>query len=159
MLPNGRIDIATQQYTSYAMATQGEPNCLQDVALRGTFSRTPLSDLFFSPLNLEALQKGLFNLVFAKSCQRYRITRQSDDELLIIMRSVYLQHSRNEPHNIVDQVKELNGRVLDFCVPRILAEIESQREYQRTASVLPVPMERAQNMSSKGTKDLELKEF
>ena len=54
-----------------------------------------------------------------------RIGRQSDTELQIIMRSIYLQYSENNNCNIISQVKVLNKKVLDYCVEKINKAISS----------------------------------
>jgi hypothetical protein len=75
------------------------------------------------------------------------------------MRSIYLQYCKHKPYNIVDQVKELNGKVIDFAVPRILVELNQYVNYKKDASSLPIPLEHSKNVSSKGTKVLHTMQF
>ena len=40
------------------------------------------------------------------------------------MRSIYLQHSKNNDDKIQEQVRELNGLVLQYCIPNIIVNIK-----------------------------------
>ena len=128
-------------------------------ALKGTISKNPLSDLFFSVQNIEALQQGIRYLVYTQSCNKHVIDRQSEADLRIVMRSVYLQNAKHQPDNVVEQVRELNTFVLRWCVPKIINEVDSYLQYRNEISKNPVPIERSQNDNVYGTKSLELKQF
>lgn len=128
-------------------------------ALKGTISSNPISKLFFSAQNIEALQQGIRYLVYTQSCKKYIIDRQSEEDLRIVMRSVYLQNAKHQPDNITEQVRELNTIVLRWCVPKILNEIEGYIQYRSEISKNPVPIERSKNDNVYGTKTLELKQF
>ena len=87
------------------------------------------------------------------------IDNQSERELRVVMRSIYLQYARNLPTNIVEQVRDLNSKVLDYIVPKIIIEVKQYDTYIRDASALPEPMDRGLNTSTTGTKFLHVKEF
>ena len=129
----------------------------QDVGIEHSINTNDLNSLFFSDVNVQALQQGIRYTVYTKT-QR-TIDKQSERELRVIMRSIYLQYGRNMPSNIVSQVKELNKRVLDYVVPKIIVELNQYRTYLQDASALPIPMDRGQNTSTTGTKFLHMKEF
>ena len=61
------------------------------------------------------------------------------------------------PSNIILQVKELNKRVLDYVVPKIIVELNQYNTYLQDAA-LPIPMDRGQNTSTTG-KFLHIKEL
>jgi len=48
---------------------------------------------------------------------------QSDNELLIIMRSMFLQHAKHLPESIDKQLSELNMKVLMDIIPRVESNI------------------------------------
>ena len=75
------------------------------------------------------------------------------------MRSYYLQYSKNLPTNINTQINELNKMVINWSVDEILTNIKQYINYKKSVSALPMPLERAQLPSQKGTKSLELKSF
>ena len=87
------------------------------------------------------------------------ISKQNETELMVIMRSIYLQYAKNLPNNILAQIRELNARVLDYVVPKITVELNQYDTYIRDASGLPVPMDRGQNTSVTGTKFLRQGDF
>jgi hypothetical protein len=131
-----------------------ENNNLKDVGIKGNFEKNCVNDLFFSQQNIDALQIGLKNMVANKTNGKHIIHPQSVTELSIIMRSMYLQYGLNLETNIVEQVKDLNQKVLDFAVPRILVDLEQYDKYVNDASKVHVPMERSVNLSNKGNKIL-----
>ena len=131
-----------------------ENNNLKDVGIKGNFEKNCVNDLFFSQQNIDALQIGLKNMVANKTNGKHIIHPQSETELSIIMRSMYLQYGLNLETNIVEQVKDLNKKVLDFAVPRILVDLEQYEKYLKDASKVHVPMERSVNLSNKGNKIL-----
>lgn len=121
---------------------------------------TPLAALFFSRLNLDALQQGLRYRVYIESDGQHVISRQSDTELEVVMRSIFLQEARNDPTvDVVAQVRELNAKVLAFSVPRVLSEIEQYTAFQRDISALPQPLARGEMATNKGTRVLDLRRY
>ena len=131
----------------------------QGDALKGIIQTNPLSSLFFSKDNIDALQQGIRYLVYEQSCKKHIIDRQSDEDLKIVMRSIYLQHAKHQPINIQQQVIDLNKEVLRFCVPKILNEIDAYLAYRSEITKNPEPIARSQNVNNTGTKTLELKTF
>lgn len=116
-----------------------------------------LNELYFSKLNVDAVQDGIRYMVFKES--KKVIDRQNERELMVVMRSIYLQYGRNLESNIVKQVRLLNERVLDEVVPKIIMELNQFETYLRDASGLPIPIDRGENTSSTGEKFLVNKEF
>ena len=66
-------------------------------ALTGNFESNQLSQAFFCAKNINMLQNGLIAGVYKNSNGRFQIKYQDEDTLKIIMRSIYLQHSANQP--------------------------------------------------------------
>jgi hypothetical protein len=151
-----KLDPNTQQ--PYPMTPSGQAVPFTE-ALKGTISKNPLSELFFSAQNIEAVQQGIRYLVYTQSCNKYVIDRQSEENLRIVMRSIYLQNAKHQSVNVVEQVRELNAIVLRWCVPKIVNEIDSYLQYRNEISKNPTPIERSQNDNVFGTKVLELKQF
>lgn len=123
-------------------------------SLRGRFSEHPVNRLFFSPLNLHALQQGLRYGVYKRT--GLVIAEQSEQELLVVMRSVYLQHAVHADADVRGQVRALNALVLDYCVDAVSKEVRGYREYAKTVDTTPQPMPHAINVSVKGDRVLEL---
>ncbi len=126
----------------------------KDDAIKGFFNKNCLNDLFFSNDNINALQVGMRNMVADATNGETIIGKQSEIELKVIMRAIYLQYGRNLDSNILEQVRSLNKKVLDYSVPKILVEVEQYNNYVKDASSVHVPMERSTNVSNKGSKTL-----
>jgi hypothetical protein len=131
-----------------------ELNNFNSDAIKGNLSSNCLNELFFSDLNIEALQLGMKNKIVEETNGKHIIGPQSEIELKIVMRSIYLQYGRNLNEDIVLQVKDLNKKVLDYCVPKILIGIEQYKNYVIDASKVHVPIDRSENVSNKGSKIL-----
>ena len=108
---------------------------------------------------MNILQDAIRYNVYQKSCGKHVIDQQSENDLKIVMRSIYLDYAQHKPYNTLDQIKELNQRVIDYCVPRIMQEISMYMYYKNDISKLPDPMERGQFISAKGQKVNEIKSF
>jgi hypothetical protein len=88
---------------------------------------SPLSKKFFSKENKEVLQANMKNLVYKKIGAK--IGRQSDEELVAVMRSIFFQNSRNKADKINEQVIELNKLVLKYCVNNIVSNVMQHQKY------------------------------
>lgn len=124
-----------------------------------TYTETDISIQYFSRENIEILHDNIIKKVYYDSDGKYKIRRQSDQELNIIMRSIYLQFGQNRKTNIKQQLIDLNKRVIDWCVKEIISNIMQYDSYKETISTLPMPLERSQLPSQKGTRVLEIKSF
>ena len=76
-------------------------------AMIGNWTDSPLSIAFFSGENIDILQNGLRAGVYNMSNGKHIIERQNENELKIIMRSVFLQKSKNRPDGITQQIETL----------------------------------------------------
>jgi len=111
-----------------------------------------LSRTFFSNDNVERIQNEIVNNVYNQS--KKLISRQSYQELQIIMKSIYLQYSRNLSNNIEEQVYTLNKYVIDECVSIIIPNVIQYNKYI-TEITGPLPINpRSMNVSNKGDKSL-----
>ena len=71
------------------------------------------------------------------------IARQSDNELYIIMRSIMLQFAnfRTGIDNIVDEVRRLNEKVIEYAVENVSSNVKQHKGYVDKLSKLPVPLD------------------
>ena len=154
---NGRVDtVQNNNFSMYSLFQEKRPaETSQDEAIRSIHVKNDLSKIFFSRMNIDHIQEAIRYLVFQKSCGKHVIDKQSETELIIVMRSIYLQYGQHKPFKINEQVRDLNTQVLNYCVPRILEEIKIYLHYRKDISALPVPMDRGEFISSKGTKVLQ----
>tara|TARA_B100001287_G_C22302508_1_gene353431 strand:- start:59 stop:571 length:513 start_codon:yes stop_codon:yes gene_type:complete len=153
---NGRVIGIRKSLPSIPMFTENnnKDNKFKDGALKGIQEDSVLSQIYFSKSNMNILQNQLRFFVFKNSNGKHIIDRQSDIDLEIIMRSIYLQHSLNLNCNIKEQIKKLNDLVIGWAGPRVLNEVEQYIGYINNVENMPVPMERPKNLSIKGSKSL-----
>ncbi len=149
---NGRITFDGKPGSSYHLFENATTPYSFTNSTSSVQGRTPLSNSFFSQQNIESIHQQIINQVSGKT--GFKIGRQSDTELQIIMRSIFLQYGKNQPCNIAQQVQELNQKVLDYAVDRIATEISLYIEYKDTVNKLPMPLNHPQNLSSAGQKSL-----
>jgi hypothetical protein len=127
-------------------------------AMTGNWNNTILSDTFFSGQNIKIIQNAIRVGVYKRSNGNYIIGEQNYDELKIIMRSIFLQHSKNLAINIREQIETLNKLVLDYSINQVYGEAEGYMKYKRDASTLVVPIAMP-ILSYSNDKQLELKPF
>jgi len=156
---SGRINVDDNpsSFQTYKMTPEAPKNVnLENDAIKGVFSSTPLSKLFFSRFNINLLQEGLKSMVFKKSCGKYVIGNQSEDELSMIMRAIFLEHGNHRGFDEKKQVLELNSKVLLYSVPRIISSIEQYYMYLKDISEGPSYWDRSGEATSiKGERSLE----
>ena len=124
----------------------------EQAGVQGNVQRTPLSDAFYSQPNVDRNQNMI---VCGAAAMGEKIGRQSDDELFIIMRAIFLQeakHSKTLP--IQAQVDALNKSIVDFCVPRIVKAKRAHCTYMQDANRPLRVLDRAIASTSKGEKQL-----
>ena len=140
---NGRVDIKSPN-TSTLFEMYDKIPANQCVTFRnpteGLWTDTILSQVFFSQQNIQVLQNGIRAGVYHRSNGQYTIGPQDCDSLKIVMRSIYLQHSANQPNNITQQVVELNKIVLNYCIQQVYSEAQGYMKYLDDASTLVVPI-------------------
>lgn len=128
--------------------------------LRGNWDHTLLSEAFFTRKNADGIQMAIRKEVYRRSgSKKYIIDNQDVDELKMIMRGIYLQYAKNNPYDITGQVKELNELIIEWCVPRILSEVDQYNYYLNDISHMPIPLEQPMNMSSAGTRSLPFQPY
>lgn len=153
---NGRvIKINNKSFEKMPLFYGNKTTCnFKKNALQGIQTVSKLSMLFFSEENVENVQQLIRYNVWISSNKKYVISKQSPLQLEIVMRSMYLQHSRNMECRYKEQIDNLNKLVVNWCVPRIMSEIQQYLGYINDVENLPMPIDRPTNISNKGTKIL-----
>lgn len=111
-------------------------------ATEGIWSRTVLSDTFFSSQNIQLLQNGIRFGVYERSMGQYVIGNQDVDQLKIIMRAIYLENAQNLCDDIAGQIVRLNKMVLDYAVNQVYGEAVGYKKYLKDVSEMYRPMDR-----------------
>ena len=143
---NGRVNLMEDNkmlpFHLYDKIPTGGGDNFYQSALIGNWKNNTLSDVYFSSGNIEILHNAIIAGVHRKSNGRFLISRQDTDTLKMIMRSIFLQHSKNLPDRITEQVEQLNKMVVDYAVPQIIGEANGFIKYKNDASMMYTPIER-----------------
>ena len=153
---NGRVTLNNENIKDIKMidSSHEKMNNFQVEALYGIQETSTLNQLFFSKKNMNLIQDIIRYNVYIKTEKKYIIDKQSDVELEIVMRSIYLQHSPNLPNKIKEQIEYLNKLVGDWCVDQIIPEVQQYLGYIKEIEYMPVPIDLPMNLSSKGSRTL-----
>jgi hypothetical protein len=122
-------------------------------------NNTPLNTVFFSPNNVENLQRKIHDAVLEMSKGEYDLSPQSEADLMLIMRSYYLQYGEHNPNEVARELDQLNQRVVAFASNRIMVEIVAYKRYRKDILDFPEPIEHPKDMQIYGTRTGELKSF
>jgi len=120
---------------------------------------TSVNQSFFSENNINFLQDEIRYRVWEKSGKKHIIDRQREDDLKVIMRAYYLQYSENIPGNEERELRNLNERVLAYCVDDILGSINMYLYNRNQLLNYPEQISRPINPHVVGTKSAEFKSF
>ena len=153
---NGRVDILNKIKGSSKIVKESILSENNVNSISQSLTNTPLSLQFFSKENINTIQSLIRRVVYHRSNNTHIISNQNEQELLIIMRSMYLQYGKNLAYDIDKQINVLNNITVDWAAINILSNIDQYISYKKTCSTLPMPLERAQLPSQKGTKTLEI---
>ena len=133
---------------------------------KNLYGETLLTFLFFSDKNVQNIQKLTRMTVYRHTKQV--IDNQSNTELLVVMRSIFLAYSQHP--KLIDEsmsekerkvllaqytgeVDRLNQLVIDTCVPLIVSQLQQYLVYLHDASSPLRVMEKPLSTSVKGTKN------
>jgi hypothetical protein len=148
---NGRVTLDSSNSKEYTFAD----NTLQPLYKSNVISgitKTPLYNKYFSNNNIEHIQQNVIKEVAKCSNGSYTISKQDDNSLLIIMRSIYLQYVQNL-NDINKEIITMNKFVIDYCVHNIISNIKHYLFYLNDISKLPEPLEHPKYMRPDGLKN------
>jgi hypothetical protein len=155
-MKNGRVDISGKYENNHRMPLfSEETNGIEEYnthSIAHAYEGTRSQFAFFSKINITHLQKLLKYHVWLQSDKKHLIGYQDPNQLIIIMKSIYLQYGQNNEVDIRKQTKRLNAFVLEYAVPNILLNIEQNKAYKKSVSNLPKPMDLPKYISSAGTR-------
>ena len=107
--------------------------------LKGIQEINYISNIFFSDTNTYILNKAIKSNI--KKTTGTSIDNQINNSLFIIMRSIYLQYSKNiQSNDMLAEIKYLNKLVINYSVEKITTELVAYNRYLQDINNLPVPM-------------------
>jgi len=93
---------------------------------------------FFSKENIALINKQLILTVYKKTNKKFLICDQKEQDLLIVMRYVFIEFARHLPYDIAGQIKDLNCNVVGEILPTIVSNVDQKIGYLRDISTQPV---------------------
>ena len=119
----------------------------EENSIKGIHEHSGLSESYFSQQNIATIQ-GTIRFEVHQRTNKI-IDRQSESELNIVMRSIYLQNGNPviSSDNIINEVQKLNEMVVDFCVEQITTQVRQHEGYIKKISSLPVPIDRPEYLN------------
>jgi len=151
--PMDQFDIMKTPFVMFQAHHDDYYNMSQE-SLRGLQVETILSKVFFSPENVDLIQKQLITEVFRRTNGTYLIEKQNEEDLQVVMRSIYFQHARHVPYDIKDQIRELNNFVVDDLVPNVVSEVNAYIGYLERAFAPRQILDHPECVSSAGLRTL-----
>lgn len=103
-----------------------------------------LENTFFSDENISLINKQLILTVYKKTNGQIKISDQSKESLIIVMRYIFLEYARHLPYDITKQIRELNCQVVGEVVPKIITEATQRiaylEEINNPFKLVPLPV-------------------
>ena len=129
-------------------------NTNMEYSLKGIIQDTPLSNLFFSNMNINVIQMTIRYQINKKADKK--IAYQSEQELFIIMRSIYLQYANSVVNSaqIFQNIHTLNKMVVDYSVEKIMEQLNQYDGYLQKISSAPTPLEHPKQTRTSYTYDM-----
>lgn len=119
----------------YPAASCVDPYRSDNPTVTSSRPKSSARDDFFSKKNVWLLQTTIQGIIWRQT--RFKIDRQSDDNLRAIMTWVYHTYG----HNTDDDTPRLNYIVLEEVIPIILTNMRQYVAYLRDASTMKTPMQ------------------
>jgi len=133
-----------------------EDDSFRNNAIKGIHTKNILNQIYFSDSNVQKIQNQIRFDVYIISKKEFTISEQDKTQLQIVMRSIYLQYSRNLDTDIKNQITELNKMISDYLVPKIISNIKQYLKYLQDKNGTYTVMEHPKNVSNAGTKSLRI---
>lgn len=133
---------------------------------KNLYGETLLTQMFFSKKNIENIQNIIKYIVHKEI--GYIIDNQSYNELLIVMRSIFLEYSAHPPlissnmdekaklelyDRYTREVKRLNEIVINEITPKVISQVQQYLDYLRDASTQPYQANTPMNDSISGQRE------
>tara|TARA_Y100000389_G_scaffold79356_2_gene76110 strand:- start:1783 stop:2529 length:747 start_codon:yes stop_codon:yes gene_type:complete len=109
-------------------------------SVKGIVEENALSTYFFSKMNTDIIQDTIRYRVYQDT--NNVISKQSENELFIVMRSILLQYGnfRSGFQELKDEIVKLNQLVVDYCAEFVSANVLQHTQYVQELERLPQPI-------------------
>ena len=112
----------------------------QENSVKGIVEETALSNYFFSKMNTDIIHDTIRYNVYKETGNV--VSRQSENELFIIMRSILLQYGnfRSGYDELKNEIIKLNKNVVDYCTEYVSSQASQHVQYVSELERLPTPI-------------------
>jgi len=111
---------------------------------------SPLNTLYFSAFNQDLLQRGIREKF--KQVTGIKIDTQNSDDLLTLMRYVFINNSGDHHDKIYAQVRAMNTIVIDTAVGQIKTGVAQYLAFVKEVDTVATPLDQPVNTSTYGNK-------
>ena len=111
---------------------------------------TPLNRLFFSDFNISILQRAIRQDF--KNKTGISVDEQSQDDLVAIMRAVFVNSSGDHNTAVQEQVKIMNTQVLNTAVEQVGTGVKQFINFMRDTDTVKDPLDLPINTTTYGNK-------
>ena len=94
--------------------------------------------VFFSKDNMNIINKQLILAVYKKTNKKFLICAQKEENLIIVMRYIFIEYAKNLPYEIPEQITELNCRVVSEILPTVISNVDQKVGYIIDISTQPI---------------------
>lgn len=109
---------------------------------------TQLSKEYFSRKNMKKIQELLKSYIYKKTHGKFRLDMDQDEnDLLVAMRSVFMECAVFIPTNVEKQISVLNRKTIEYIAPDMITEIKQQYKYIKDISSPPKQLDRPMNVN------------
>jgi len=145
-------------YKDYKMISKDEKKEANFIDIIKDFHEiNPVMLAFFSKTNVDHIQKLLKAMIIQIEGPNVKISDQSEEQILMIMRSSYMNATyldfKLKGNEFVKQISSLNKDVLDILVPRVIVGIRQYLGYAKDRSTNPYTIDRPSFQSTSGIKN------
>ncbi len=121
----------------------------------GTELYDEVAKIYFSEKNMKRIQNMIKKEVLIKTNNNFRLDDDQDEnDLLVVMRAIYLEYAKFLPNKIVRQVKELNNITVNYIIPNMITNIKQSYSYIKEINQPIRPIDRPVNVNNAGRKTL-----
>ena len=101
----------------------------QLISNNGSVATANLENIFYSVENIDIINRKLIFEVYNITNKKFKIAKQNNESLIIVMRYVFISYAKHLPNNIKNQINDLNNLVLKEIIPNIVTSITQKVDY------------------------------
>lgn len=117
--------------------------------------QSPLAALYYSRENIDRIQKQIRREIYRRTNGKFKVFKDSDElDMQVVMDSIFDDHAKYLPNQIIRQVKALNKHTVDLVVPGAITQIDQTSKYLKQLDKPIQPMDRPINANNGGRRTL-----